>query len=108
MGWQTHDGRCYFYLAIRREGRPRNIYMGSGTQAELAAAKLEQSRSRRYRDRMEILQIQDELRPLDNLINTLDEGASRLLEASLLGEGYYRDNRRWRGARRVRALSSSR
>jgi hypothetical protein len=105
MGWQGRDGRRYFYLARRRNGRQENVYIGRGTLAELASAKLEDAKARRDLERTELNTIQGELRSLDSLITAVDQGVARLVEATLLGQGYYRDNRRWRGARRVRALS---
>jgi hypothetical protein len=42
------------------------------------------------------------------LIAAVDQGAMKLLEATLLGQGYYRSCRHWRGPRRVRALTHSR
>jgi hypothetical protein len=108
MGWQGRDSRRYFYLARRRNGRQENVYLGKGLVAELAAAKLEEDNSRRDQVRNEIRAARDELRALDSLIATVDRGVARLLEATLMGQGYYVSHRRWRGARRVRALSSSR
>jgi hypothetical protein len=108
MGWQKRDGRRYYYLAIRENGRQKNLYLGKGSPAELAAAKLEQAKASRDRVLAELRTMQQELRSLDLLIDTVDQGAAGLLEATLLGQGYYRDDRRWRGARHVRALSRSR
>ena len=108
MGWQGRDSRRYFYLARRRNGRQENVYFGKGPVAELAAAKLEEDKSRRNQVRNELRAARDELRALDSLIATVDRGVARLLEAKLMGQGYYVSHRRWRGARRVRALSSSR
>lgn len=108
MGWQGREGRRYYYLARRRNGCQENVYLGRGPLAELAAARVEEGKSRRDEDRKEIRAWQDELRTLDGLIATVDQGAARLLEARLLGQGYYRSHHNWRGARRVRALSGSR
>lgn len=108
MGWQGRDNRRYYYLARRRNGRQKNVYFGKGLVAELAEAKVEERKSRRDEVQQEIRTIQDELRALDSLIATVDQGVARLLEATLLGQGYYRDDRRWRGAGRVRALAANR
>jgi hypothetical protein len=108
MGWQKRDDRSYYYLAVRENGRPKNRYLGKGPPAELAAAKLEQTRASRDRVLAELSTIQAELRSLDLLIDTVDRGATRLLEAMLMAKGYYRSHRRWRGVRRVRALASTR
>jgi hypothetical protein len=108
MGWQARDSRRYFYTAVRRNGRQENVYMGRGPVAELAAAKLEESKSRRDQVRTEFRTNQDELRILDSLIAAVDQGTAILLEATLLGQGYYRSHRNWRGARRVRALTLTR
>ena len=108
MGWQGRDSRRYFYLARRRNGRQENVYFGRGPIAELAAAKVEERKARRDEARKEIRTIQDDLRTLDSLIATVDRGVARLLEAKLMGQGFYLSHRRWRGARRVRNLSSSR
>ncbi len=105
MGWQGRDSRRYFYLARRRNGRQENVYFGRGPLAELAAVQVEEGKSRRDEVRQEIRTMRDELRTLDSLIATVDQGAARLLEATLLGQGYYRSHRRWRGARRVRNLT---
>jgi hypothetical protein len=42
------------------------------------------------------------------LIREIDQGARMLLEAALLGEGFYRSHRQWRGIRHARFFSSSR
>jgi hypothetical protein len=108
MGWQKRDGRRYYYLALREDGRQKNHYLGKGPPAELAAAKLEQTRASRDRVLAELRTMQQELRSLDLLIDTVDRGATRLLEATLLARGYYKSHRRWRGERRVRALTANR
>jgi len=108
MGWQGRDNRRYFYLARRRNGRQENVYFGRGPLAELAAAKVEERKSRRDQVRNEIRTMRDELRTLDSLIATVDQVVARLLEAKLMAQGYYLSHRRWRGARRVRTLSHTR
>jgi hypothetical protein len=106
MGWQKRDNRRYYYLAVRENGRPRNHYLGKAAPAELASAKLEQIRARRDAVRAEFRTMQEELRKLDLLIDTVDHGASGLLEATYLARGFYKTNRRWRGTRRVRELTA--
>ena len=108
MGWQGREGRRYYYLARRRNGRQENIYLGRGPLAELAAARVEEGKSRREEVRKEVSATKDELPTLDSLIAVVDRGVARLLEATLMAQGYYRSHGNWRGARRVRAFSGSR
>jgi hypothetical protein len=101
VGWQKRGDRSYYYLAVREDGRQRNYYLGKGPPAELAAAKLEQTKASKDRARAELCTIQEKLRGLDVLIDTVDRGATKLLEATILAAGYYKSHRRWRGAGRV-------
>src|SRR5262249_13337398 len=107
MSWQVRDGNPYYYLATRQNGRPLNRYMGRGPIAELAAAEAESRKAERNLVRQEIRVTQDCLIPLDKFVAELDEGVKRLLEAQILGAGYYRSYRTWRGARRVRSLAAT-
>ncbi len=108
MGWQGRDGRRYYYLARRRNGRQENVYLGRGPVAELAAARVEEGKSQREEVRKEIHATKDELRTPDSLIAVVDRCVARLLAATLMAQGYYRSHGNWRGARRVRAFSGSR
>ena len=108
MSWQLRDGHPYFYLTRRKNGSRQTVYFGRGPIAELAAADVDAGKLHREQLREEVRMTRNRLRSLDSLVREIDQGTRMLLEAALLGEGFYLTHRQWRGSRRVRALSSSR
>ena len=108
MSWQLRDGHQYFYLTRRENGSRQTVYLGRGPVAQLAAAYVAAGKLYREQLRGEVRTTRNRLRSLDGLIREIDQGARMVLEAALLGEGFYLSHRQWRGSRRVRALSSSR
>jgi hypothetical protein len=102
MSWQRRGERRYFYHSKREGKRIRNRYFGRGPAAELLAEQASATR----RAREEVAKLAGELEPPDGLLAALEDGADRLLEATLLSLGYYRQCRRWRGPRRVRRIAN--
>ena len=51
MAWEYRNGKRYYYLSQRENGRVRKLYFGSGPEAELAAATVEANRLNRKENR---------------------------------------------------------
>jgi len=105
MGWQRRGLQSYFYRPEWSGGRPRNKYVGRGPLADLLAAETENRRSEQRRARQELRATRDTLQPVDELMQKLERGTARLIEAELRSFGFYRSHGNWRGARRARSLA---
>jgi hypothetical protein len=106
MGWQRRGSGRYYYSSEWRDGRPRNVYIGSGPVAELLSDVTENRRSEQRRARQEIRAVQQKLRPLDETLRRLERDTALLMEAQLRSLGFYRSHDNWRGKRRVRKLGT--
>ncbi len=45
MGWETRNGKQYYYRKVRVGGRVRSVYCGTGERARLAAMEDERRRA---------------------------------------------------------------
>ena len=102
MGWETRNGRSYYYRKERDGQRVRSVYVGTGETARLLAqfdALLKDEReskriiARTEREPLEALEA--ELSGVSTLIETLTTGA-------LLAAGFHKHKRQWRRTRHER------
>jgi hypothetical protein len=75
---------------------------------ELIAAEVERRCHARQAQRQELHSLAQAMKPIDELQEQLERAASRMLDATLLSAGFYRQHRNWRGIRRARILAESR
>lgn len=84
----------YLYIGFRDPdtGKVKKRYLGHGPEADKAAAALAARKKHREAERRAFESTCTELRHVDDLMNTLNGGATILLEAALLAAGYHRTN----------------
>jgi len=108
MSWdrkQRGAAGGYFYRCVRRNGKPRKVYMGRGPGAEAAAAANE--RSRLARQTIQEQQRAEQLRMTfaDLALQDLRVLLNVLVKAILVVHGYHEHHGEWR-RRRDRADES--
>lgn len=93
MAWTTRG----YYRSVRVDGRPRNIYLGRGPEAEAASLDVMEGTAHRTGERQ---RLQTEERQFAEVLEILDEfcrATDALLRAALAEAGYHRHDRgRWR------------
>lgn len=100
MAWETRRGKQYYYRSHRLEsGRVRKEYCGTGLAAMAAAKADEDAREARQQERDTIRQIEAEMRPVKDLMNSLEEGVRLLMAGTLLAAGYHNHRGHWRKRR---------
>jgi hypothetical protein len=111
MPWSVRGDRRYFYLSRRQDGRYAKVYLGSGPEAERAAAAVAARQAERAERAAEAAaagvaaQQQDAaLVPLEEMCRLCD----LLLRATLVGSGYHLHQRgEWRRRRHVQHPNSA-
>ena len=99
MGWEIRSGRAYYYKPARVGGRPRRIYLGSGSVGKLHAAL--DRRQRRTKEALwaSLRAAKAEAAEADRLWADLWAWARALAAASLASAGWYRHRGQWRRAK---------
>jgi len=99
MGWETRNGRAYYYEKKREDGRVVSRYVGTGLTAQLAENVNEMLRIEREELRVEKL-VQ---KAIDHDIDAQLRGARRatkiITEAVLIASGYHKHKGQWRRKR---------
>ena len=96
-------GTKYLYLSRRdpRTGRVTKTYVGTGPEADAAAAELAARRQHRRAERLAVERSEAELRLADALTAELDAAATVLMAAALVAAGFHQTNYGpWRRRRR--------
>src|SRR5262249_49740661 len=96
MSWEARPGGTYYYRSIRIGGRVKKRYYGRGALATQVEWLDAEARRRRSDERDALHTEQRRLGPLEKVMKDLEEACRWMLEASLLGAGYYQWNRTWR------------
>ncbi len=100
MAWETRRGNRYYYRSRRlMDGRVRKEYVGTGLVAMAAAKADEDARETKQQECDMIRQIDAEVRPLQDLMNSLDEGVRLLMAGTLLAAGHHNHRGHWRKRR---------
>src|SRR5262245_15183044 len=97
MAWERKGRRKYYYRAFKKNGKVVRQYLGSGPQAERAAAQdAERRRQREAEDEARRLESKRWER-VETLIRELIRVTDFLVRASLIGAGYHQHDRgAWR------------
>jgi hypothetical protein len=100
VGWVTRGGRRYYYRSYRHEGRTKRQYLGSGPQAEQAAAAVAKAWADRADEAKRLAQdgrsYKEAVVPLELFCRLTD----KLVVAALADQGYHRHRRgEWRRRR---------
>jgi hypothetical protein len=99
MAWERRQrgtGRRYYYRSRRVRGRVVKEYVGTGPEAELAAAADAQARAERHADRDRVRNAASKLAPAEATIREMDEAMIWLTHAALYATGYHRVYFQWR------------
>lgn len=100
MGWEGRCGKRYYYRCVRVDGRPVKRYVGRGRAAEMAARQDDQARATRL-EQGEAARV-EQLRHAgaDRALRDLRIVLQTLMQATLVGRGFYRHHRgEWRHRR---------
>ena len=109
MAWLVRNDRRYFYRSVRVGGRVTRQYLGSGPEAEEAAAAIERRRADRAAQ-AELLRQEEEthaaaIAPLEELCDATDG----LVRAALTNQGYHQHDRgEWRRRRYAKTIDTTR
>lgn len=98
MGWETRDGRDFYYRKRRVGGRVESIYVGGGLIGTLAAR--EDARVARQRRAERDTRASPDVAAMDDALAAFAEYTDALVMAHLLAHGYHRHHRgEWRKRR---------
>src|SRR5262245_43776817 len=93
MAWVTRGNRRYYYQSIRVGRRITKVYLGSGPEADQAAAAVEQRRAEHAAQAETLHREQqahaDAAAPLTELCHLSD----LLMRATLISQGYHQHSR---------------
>jgi hypothetical protein len=100
MAWECRGKRKYFYRSVRREGRVRKEYYGSGEVGKLAAEVEAFRRAEREAQRNEARVKSGLLQIALSRTRELTQMCVLLASTALLGAGFHRPSRhKWRSWR---------
>jgi hypothetical protein len=100
---EQRGGKHYYYRYEKVDGRSRRIYMGSGAEAEQAAAEDARLRAERAAEAAEWADTRRRLDAVDNALGELDKVVRFATRLVFLSEGYHQHDRgTWRKRRRSR------
>lgn len=99
MGWESRNGRSYYYRKERDGARVRSIYVGCGETAGLIAQFEEMLREEREENRLLARLERERVQAQDAELDTLGEMIRELAAATLIAHGYHQHKREWRRRR---------
>jgi hypothetical protein len=103
VAWERRGGGSYFYRSVRREGRVRKEYWGTGRLGELAAKMAELDRYAREAPRLEAeeqLALALDACPAEDQLCAFSEQVDRMVSDALTSAGLHRHKRgEWRRRR---------
>ena len=96
MGWEQRGSKCYYYR-VRREGdRVIKQYFKPGAAADAAAQADILRRAAVDIGKKYARRLQDAMRPLDALLDRVDESVDQLMSTVLTQNGFYKHHGSWR------------
>jgi hypothetical protein len=98
MGWETRNGKSYYYQKRREGGRVRSRYVGSGAVANFVAMMDAQEKAERELERAAILAERESDEATEARLDELCEMLKTLTTAALLAAGFHTHKREWRRA----------
>lgn len=105
MAWAKRGNKRYYYKSLRRFGRVKRIYCGTGSLGQVAAGIDELRRSDLKTADGLVRAEQANLERCLSLTQQLREYVQFLMDAALLASGYHRPWRHawryWRNGRRI-------
>jgi hypothetical protein len=111
MGWENRNGKQYYYLKTRRNGRVISSYCGAGEVARLGARlaeidsqEREQARAEAQRRQYQLNQLTTTPEQLTNYSAAVRSTVTSVLEAL----GFHQHKRQWRYTRMTAAIEPNR
>ena len=99
MAWESRNGRQYYYIKRRINGRVQSIYLGAGPMAELAAIQQEETTQALKERRQTEQAAQDAELRIDSLLDTLGGQVEAILAEWMQANGYHEHRGQWRRRR---------
>ncbi|HWT02596.1 MAG TPA: hypothetical protein VN256_20265 [Pyrinomonadaceae bacterium] len=99
MGWETRNGKSYYYRKERTGNRVRSVYIGSGLIGQLSAQTDEQGRAEKDAERRALRREIEKQDAIDSRIDAVCDLTERLVTAALIAAGFHQHKRQWRRKR---------
>ena len=99
MYWKQRGNHRYLYKAVRVDGRPHRIYVGTGADAEAALAADRLERLERQRQREQLQAYQQQVRDTVVAADAMCQETDNLTRAALLATGFHAHRSQWRRKR---------
>jgi hypothetical protein len=99
MGWETRNGKSYYYRKERTGNRVRSVYVGSGLIGQLSAQTDEQGRAEKDEERRALRRQIEKQDAIDSRIDAVCDLTERLVTAALIASGFHQHKRQWRRKR---------
>lgn len=96
MAWEQRGSRRYYYRVSRSNGRVIKEYIGPGPDAVAAANEDAQRRAAREEDSNRASALDDELRPLDELLDRIEDSVDAIVCDVLTRNGFFQHRGSWR------------
>lgn len=101
MPWECRQrGGQYYYRSVRRDGRPRKLYLGNGKAAAMLAQLYAEQQQQRRANRVALRAEQGQVAQADVALVELRTVVHLLVKAVLLVQGYHLHRGKWRRWRR--------
>jgi hypothetical protein len=98
MGWETRNGKSYYYQKRREGGRVRSRYVGSGEVARFVAMMDAQEKAERILEREAIRAERESHEATEARLDELGEMMETLTTGALIAAGFHTHKREWRRA----------
>ncbi len=102
MGWELRRGQRYYYRKRRVNGQVVSEYIGTGPNAEAAAAQDALEREQRAIARQQQRAARLEHKEVDQSMAQLERTVRALMHATLLANGFHSHKGQWRKRRGTR------
>jgi hypothetical protein len=96
MAWETRGKHKYYYRSVRRDGRTRKVYVGSGAKGEAAARADGLRRQRLAGTRAELAAQEAKIAAAEMAQDELAVWSDTLVKAVLLLAGQHQQHGIWR------------
>jgi hypothetical protein len=96
MAWEQRGSRRYYYRVSRSNGRVIKEYIGPGPDAVAAANEDAQRRAAREEDSNRANALEDELRPLEELLDRIGDSVNAIVSDVLTTNGFLQHRGSWR------------
>lgn len=100
MGWEQRRGRSYYYRKVRKGGRVRSEYVGSGMLAQLCAESDGCDRQERAAKRAADRATRQGEAEIDRQLADAESALGAMTHATLYAAGYHKHKGQWRKRRR--------